>query len=63
VEKGGRNMRDIDLPLFGTGPDPAEAEKLIDLAFNRIVFYVPPLEEGKVLRLLDRYQGVAAAFA
>jgi len=56
-------LGDIDLTLFGTGPDPAEVEKLITLGFNRIVFHVPPLEEGKVLRLLDRYQGVAAAFA
>jgi hypothetical protein len=63
VEKDGRNMRDIDLTLFGTGPDPAEVEKLIALGFNWIVFYVPPLEGGEVLRLLDRYQGVAAAFA
>ncbi len=63
VEKAGRNMRDIDLTLFGMGPDPAEVEKLIRLGFNRIVFHVPPAEEAKVLRLLDRYQGVAAAVA
>jgi len=63
VEKAERNMADIDLTVFGLGPDPAEVEKLIALGFNRIVFHVPPLEESKVLRLLDRYQGVAANFA
>jgi probable F420-dependent oxidoreductase len=62
VEKAGRSMSDIDLTLFGMGPDPAEVEKVISLGFNRVVFHVPPLEEAKVLRLLDRYQGLAAAF-
>lgn len=63
VENAGRTMAEIDLTVFGLGPDPGEVEKLIALGFNRIVFHVPPAEEGKVLRLLDRYQGVAANFA
>ena len=62
VEKAGRNMAEIDLSVFGLGPDPAAIERLIALGFNRVVFHVPPAEEGKVLRLLDRYQGVAAQF-
>ncbi|MGZ0187240.1 MAG: LLM class F420-dependent oxidoreductase [Alphaproteobacteria bacterium] len=61
--KAGRDMKDIDLTVFGLGPDPAEVEKLIKLGFNRIVFHVPPAEDGKVLRLLDRYQGVTEMFA
>lgn len=58
VAKAGRDMADIDLTVFGVGPDPAEIERLIGLGFNRVVFHVPPAEEGKVLRLLDRYQQV-----
>lgn len=63
VERAGRTMAEIDLTVFGLGPDPEAVERLIGLGFNRIVFHVPPVEEAKVLRLLDRYQGVAAAFA
>jgi probable F420-dependent oxidoreductase len=63
VEKAGRSMADIDLTVFGMGPEPAAIENVIALGFNRVVFHVPPAEEGKVLHLLDRYQGVASAFA
>lgn len=62
VEKAGRSMAEIDLTVFGLGPDPAAIENLIGLGFNRMVFHVPPAEEGKVLRLLDRYQGIASQF-
>lgn len=62
VTKAGRDMADIDLTVFGLGPDPAEIEKLIKLGFNRVVFHVPPAEEGKMLRLLDRYQRVTESF-
>lgn len=63
VAGAGRDMADIDLTVFGVGPDPAEVEKLIALGFNRVVFHAPPAEEAKVLRLLDRYRRVAEAFA
>jgi len=59
----GRSMADIDLTVFGLGPDPVRIEELLELGFNRVVFHVPPAEEGKVLRLLDRYQAVAERFA
>lgn len=58
VAKAGRSMTDMDLTVFGMGPDPAAVEEVIELGFNRVVFHVPPAEEGKVLRLLDRYRGV-----
>ena len=63
VAKAGRSMADIDLTIFGVGPDPAEVERLVALGFNRVVFHIPPAEESKVLRLLDRYRGVTEAVA
>ncbi len=63
VEKAGRSMAEINLTVFGLGPDPAAIERLISLGFNRVVFHVPPAQEGRVLRLLDRYQGIAGEFA
>lgn len=63
LEQAGRSLAGIDLTVFGLGPDPAEVEKLIKLGFNRIVFHVPPAEEAKVIRLLDRYQRVTEEFA
>ena len=63
VGRAGRSMDGIDLTIFGLGPDPARIEELLALGFQRVVFHLPPAEEGKVLRLLDRYQGVAREFA
>lgn len=62
IAKAGRDMADIDLTIFGLGPEPVEIEKLINLGFNRVVFHVPPVEEDKVLRLLDRYQRLTETF-
>ncbi len=63
VGRAGRSMDGIDLTIFGLGPDPARIEELLALGFQRVVFHLPPAEEAKVLRLLDRYQGVAREFA
>ncbi len=63
VDAAGRDMADIDLTIFGLGPDAARIEELLTLGFRRVVFHVPPAEEAKVLRLLDRYQAIAETFA
>jgi len=62
LAKAGRGMAEMDLTAFGLGPDSEEVEKLIKLGFNRVVFHVPPAEESKVIRLLDRYRGVMEPF-
>jgi probable F420-dependent oxidoreductase len=59
LEKVGRQRSDMDLTIFGLGPELDRARQLIESGFNRIVFAVPPNEGDRVLRLLDRYADIA----
>ena len=56
--RAGRDPTGIDATAFGLGPDPRQAETMLELGFNRLVFAVPPAEHGKVMALLDRYAAV-----
>lgn len=62
LERRGRTMNEMDLTAFGLGPNREQVEALIALGFNRIVFAVPPAEDGKVTALLDKYARLAETF-
>ena len=50
-----RDIRDLDLVLFGTMPDPEQIRGRIDQGFDEIILNVPSDSADRVLPLLDRY--------
>ena len=55
--------RRISINVYGTPADPEQLGRLRDARVTRAIFALPPAGPEKVLSLLDRYAGVAQAFA
>jgi probable F420-dependent oxidoreductase len=62
TEKG-RDPESISINVYGTPADAEQLERLRDARVTRAIFALPPAGPEKVLALLDRYAGVAQAFA
>ncbi len=62
TEKG-RDPESISVNVYGTPADAEQLERLRDARVTRAIFALPPAGPEKVLSLLDRYAGVAQAFA
>ena len=58
LEKRGRQLKDIDLVLFGAMPDAEQIKGRIDQGFDEIVFALPAGPADDVLPILDRYATV-----
>ncbi len=55
LEARGRSMSEMDLTAFGLGPNHEQINSVLELGFNRVVFAVPPGDDAKMLRLMDKY--------
>lgn len=58
-DRAGRDFGELDLSVFGVGPDEARARELMALGFQRLVFGLPPAPAEKVLPIMDRYAELA----
>lgn len=54
-----RNVKDLDLALFGAPADIDGLKGRIEQGFNHLIFNLPPANEDKVLPLLDKYAALA----
>ena len=59
AKEAGRNPDELEVSIFGQGPDEGELKRARDAGITRIVFGLPPAEADQVLPLLDRYAELA----
>lgn len=55
----GRDVRDLDLALFGAPTDVEKLKGRIDQGFDHLIFNLPSAEEDEILPLLDKYAAIA----
>ena len=55
----GRDVRDLDLALFGAPTNPEALRGRIDQGFDHLIFNLPSASADEVLPLLDRYASLA----
>ena len=55
----GRDVRDLDLALFGAPTDTEKLKGRIDQGFDHLIFNLPSAGEEEVLPLLDKYAAIA----
>ena len=58
-DRAERDFGELDLSVFGVGPQEERAAEIIELGFQRLVFNLPPAEADVVLPMMDRYAGLA----
>lgn len=57
--KKGREVRDLDLALFGAPTSPEQLKGRIDQGFDHLIFNLPSEERDTILPKLDRYAALA----
>jgi len=62
ADEAGRDMKTIELGVFGCPPDAKVIEAYAELGFSRCAFIVPPTGEDDALRALDHYSGLIATY-
>ena len=55
----GRDVRDLDLALFGAPTDVEKLKGRIDQGFDHLIFNLPSAGEDEILPLLDKYAAIA----
>ncbi|MEM9623786.1 MAG: LLM class flavin-dependent oxidoreductase, partial [Pseudomonadota bacterium] len=55
----GRDIKDMDLALFGAPADADQLNGRIEQGFDHLIFTLPPATEDKILPLLDKYAQLA----
>lgn len=63
AEEGGRDMKTIELGVFGCPADAKVIEDYAAMGFSRCALTVPPTGEDNALRALDSYSGLIAQYA
>jgi len=58
-DRAERDFGELDLTVFGMGPQEERATEVIELGFQRVIFNLPPAEADVVLPLMDRYAELA----
>ncbi len=59
LEARGRNVKDMDLALFGAPADADQLRGRIDQGFDHLIFNLPPEPDDKILPRLDKYAALA----
>ena len=62
AEEAGRDLKTIELGVFGCPPDAKVIEDYAELGFSRCALTVPPTGEDDALRALDLYSGLIATY-
>lgn len=62
-DRAERDFGELDLSVFGVGPQEERATEIIELGFQRLVFNLPPAEADVVLPMMDRYAALAEKLA
>jgi probable F420-dependent oxidoreductase len=58
-DRAERDFGELDLTVFGMGPQEERATEVIELGFQRVIFNLPPAAPDVVLPLMDRYAELA----
>jgi len=58
--EAGRQPAEIEVSIYGLGPELEKAKLLRDLGIARVVFFLPSAPAGEILPLLDTYAAVVA---
>ena len=57
----GRDPGELEISIFGMGPDRKALDRYREAGADRVVFALPPLGREEILPLLDRYAALAGA--
>jgi len=57
----GRDIKDLDMALFGAPTDPSQLSGRLEQGFDHLIFNLPSVERDQALPLLDKYAGLAEA--